>query len=172
MKAILEESEQITMLFTFNDTYWEYIGTITKQLKLVSYYEEKKKKRLCSSLNWWLLHTGSISTEFQFKCLSKILKFSSIFGLNFCITWLIVYVRLNLFNHVLALFRAKFACNLAIRYPVFMWELCKGNVWESVKKAQEVCTQEEPRDWISRLGSRQRWHMCEACKRAEGSHQL
>ena len=29
------------------------------------------------------------------------------------------FVWLNLFNHVLALFRAKFACNLAIRYPVF-----------------------------------------------------
>ena len=28
-------------------------------------------------------------------------------------------VRLNLFNHLLALFRVKFACNLAIRYPVF-----------------------------------------------------
>ena len=28
-------------------------------------------------------------------------------------------VRLNLFNHVLALFRAKFACNLEIRYPIF-----------------------------------------------------
>ena len=37
-------------------------------------------------------------------------------------------VRLNLFNHVLALLHAKFACNLAIRYPIFMWELCKGNV--------------------------------------------
>ena len=45
MKAILEESEQITMLFPFNDTYCEYIGTITKQLKLVSYYELKKKKK-------------------------------------------------------------------------------------------------------------------------------
>ena len=32
----------------------------------------------------------------------------------------IVSVRLNLFNHVLALFRAKFACNLTIRYPIFM----------------------------------------------------
>ena len=29
------------------------------------------------------------------------------------------FVRLNLFNHVLALFHAKFAYNLAIRYPVF-----------------------------------------------------
>ena len=38
------------------------------------------------------------------------------------------HVRLNLLNHVLALFRAKFACNLAIRYPVFRWDLCKGYV--------------------------------------------
>ena len=37
-------------------------------------------------------------------------------------------VRLNLFNHVLTLFHAKFACNLAIRYPVYKWELCKGSV--------------------------------------------
>ena len=35
---------------------------------------------------------------------------------------------LNLFNHVLALFRANFACTLAIRYPVLMWELCKDSV--------------------------------------------
>ena len=73
MKAILEESEQITMLFPFNDMYWEYIGTITKQLKLVSYYELKKKKKkkkpLGSTHNWWLLHTGSILAEFQFKYL-------------------------------------------------------------------------------------------------------
>ena len=41
---------------------------------------------------------------------------------------LYVFVRLNLFNHVLALFHAKFAYNLAIRYPVFRWELCKGSV--------------------------------------------
>ena len=38
------------------------------------------------------------------------------------------HVRLNLFNHVLALFRAKFACNLAIRYLVFRWDLCEGSV--------------------------------------------
>ena len=37
-------------------------------------------------------------------------------------------VRLNLFNHVLALFHAKFSCNVVIRYPVFRWELCKGSV--------------------------------------------
>ena len=51
----------------------------------------------------------------------------------------IYIVRLNLFNHVLALFYAKFACILAIRYPVFRWELCKGFVWKSVKKTQDVC---------------------------------
>ena len=50
---------------------------------------------------------------------------------------------------MLALFCAKFACNLAIRYPVFRWELCKSSVWESVKKAQEMCTQEEPHDWLA-----------------------
>ena len=36
------------------------------------------------------------------------------------------FVRLNLFNHVLALSRVKFACISAIKYPVFKWELCKG----------------------------------------------
>ena len=37
-----------------------------------------------------------------------------------------LFVRLNLFNHVLALFHIKFACILAIRYPIFRWESCKG----------------------------------------------
>ena len=31
-------------------------------------------------------------------------------------------VRLNLINYVLALFRVKFACNLACGNPVFRWE--------------------------------------------------
>ena len=31
----------------------------------------------------------------------------------------LVFVRLNLFNHVLALFHAKFTCNLAISNLVF-----------------------------------------------------
>ena len=48
-------------------------------------------------------------------------------------------VRLNLFNHVLVLFRSKFFCNLAIRYPVFRWDLCKDSVCESVKKTQDMC---------------------------------
>ena len=37
-------------------------------------------------------------------------------------------VRLNLINHVLALFHNKFACNTALRNPVFRWESCKGSV--------------------------------------------
>ena len=37
----------------------------------------------------------------------------------------ILIIRLKLFNHVLVLFHAKFAYNLAIRHPVFRWKLCK-----------------------------------------------
>ena len=50
------------------------------------------------------------------------------------------HVRLNLFNHVLALFHTKFACNSAIWYPVFRWESCKDCMWESVKNSR-VCVQ-------------------------------
>ena len=57
-----------------------------------------------------------------------------------------VIVGLNLFNQVLALFRTKFTCNLAIRYPVFRWDLCKGSMWVSVKKTQDVCNSKESRD--------------------------
>ena len=53
--------------------------------------------------------------------LSKILD-SNIFDCS------IRFVKLNLFNYVLVLFHAKFACNSAIRYPVFRLELCKGYV--------------------------------------------
>ena len=37
-------------------------------------------------------------------------------------------VRLNLINHVLALFLDKFACNSALRNLVFRWESCNGSV--------------------------------------------
>ena len=37
-------------------------------------------------------------------------------------------VRLNLINHVLALFRDKFTCTTALRNPVFRWESYKGSV--------------------------------------------
>ena len=32
-------------------------------------------------------------------------------------------IKLNLFNYVLPLFRAKFTCNLGFRNPVFRWEI-------------------------------------------------
>ena len=77
------------------------------------------------------------------------------------------YVRLNLFNHALALFRTKFSCILAIRYPVFRWELCKGCVWESVKKTQDVCIQRSlatgSRDCLATSKS-PKGHTCEACR--------
>ena len=49
----------------------------------------------------------------------------------------------------LALFRAKFACNLAISNPVFRWDSCKSNVWENVKKCSKLCSEAGTRDWIS-----------------------
>ena len=82
-----------------------------------------------------------------------------------------VVVRLNLFNHVLALFRAKFACILAIRDPVFRWKLCKSCVWESVKKTQDVCIQRSlatrSHNWLV-TGKSPQWHKCEACRELKG----
>ena len=46
-----------------------------------------------------------------------------------CLAILILtFVRLNLINHVLALFHDKYACNTAVRNLVFKWESCKGSV--------------------------------------------
>ena len=81
------------------------------------------------------------------------MKIFSLLRFNF------VFVRLNLFNYVLVLFRAKFACNLAIRYPVFRWELCKGSVWESVKNTQ-MCALKKG----LATGKLLEWHSCEACR--------
>ena len=74
-------------------------------------------------------------------------------------------VKLNLFNHVLTLFRVKFACNLAIRYLVFRWELCKDSC---VRECEENSRCVHPRR-VSWLASCQRWHTCEACRGAKGS---
>ena len=49
----------------------------------------------------------------------------------------------------MALFCAKFACNLAISNPVFRWESCKGSVWESVKKYLRLCSEAGTHGWIS-----------------------
>ena len=44
---------------------------------------------------------------------------------------------------MLALFHAKFACILAIRNPVFMWESCKGSVCERVQRIAQVCAKKQ-----------------------------
>ena len=80
-------------------------------------------------------------------------------------------VRLNLFNHVLALFRAKFACNSTIRNSVFRWELCKGCVWESEELIK--CVHSRAFSWLelaidSRVVTRQKCHTCGACKKLKG----
>ena len=51
----------------------------------------------------------------------------------------------------MALFRAKFACILAISNPIFRWESCNGSVWESVQNCLSVCKKARTRDWISRV---------------------
>ena len=48
---------------------------------------------------------------------------------------------------MLALFRAKFACNLAIGNLVFKWDSCKG----SVKKCSKLCSEAGTRSWISQV---------------------
>ena len=37
-------------------------------------------------------------------------------------------VRLNLINHFVGFIPYQFACNLALRNPVFRWESYKGSV--------------------------------------------
>ena len=49
----------------------------------------------------------------------------------------------------MALFWAKFACNLAISNPVFKWESCKGSMWESVKKCSNLCKVAGTRGWLA-----------------------
>ena len=84
-------------------------------------------------------------------------------------------VRLNLINHVLALFRDKFAYNTALRNPVLRWESCKDSVWESVKKCSRLCSEAGTRLDLaggSRLASRQKVHTRKACRGAKQLCQL
>ena len=98
----------------------------------------------------------------------------------FAFDFLCIFFFLSMYSWILstillALFRAKFACILAISNPVFRWESCKGNEWESLKKCSRLCKDAETRGWThgdSRLASRQSWHTHEACKGAEESCQL
>ena len=72
---------------------------------------------------------------------------------------------------MLALFHAKFACNSVIRYPVFMWESCKGCVCESVKNSS-VCGFKSilvtgSRKWLA-IDDLPKCHTCEACRKLKG----
>ena len=62
----------------------------------------------------------------------------------------------------MALFRAKFACILAIRNPVFRWESCKGSV--CVRECEKLlkCVQ---RSRDSRLQAAKLKHTCQACQK-------
>ena len=65
----------------------------------------------------------------------------------------------------MALFRAKFACILAISNLVFRWESCKGSVWESVKNCSSLCKEAGTRGWISRVQAAKLLHTCQACQK-------
>ena len=69
----------------------------------------------------------------------------------------------------MALFRAKFACILAISNPVFRWESCQGSVWKSVKNCSRLCKETGTRGWISRvargLQAAKMLHTCQACQK-------
>ena len=52
---------------------------------------------------------------------------------------------------MLALFRVKFACILAINNSVFRWESCKSSEWKSVKKCSRLCKDAETRGWTCGL---------------------
>ena len=67
----------------------------------------KKKKQI----NIYLFITMLLKGKFHQSHLLIITLVYEVFVIKF--------VRLNLFNYVLALFYAKFACNSAIRYPIF-----------------------------------------------------
>ena len=60
---------------------------------------------------------------------------------------------------------------LALRYPIFRWKLCKGCVWENVKKTQDVCIQRSLTtgscDWLT-IGKSPKLHTCEACRELKG----
>ena len=72
---------------------------------------------------------------------------STLFGKN----WLFAFhtIRLNLINHFVGFIPCQFACNSALRNPIFRWESCKGSVLESVKKCSRLCTEVGTRYWIS-----------------------
>ena len=87
----------------------------------------------------------------SFKCSSFFFFFGKISWLSLIVFSFIIGVRLNLINHFVGFISCQFACNSALRNPVFRWESCKGSVWKSVKKCSRMCTEAGTRDWISQV---------------------
>ena len=75
---------------------------------------------------------------------------------------------MNLFNHILALFRTKFVYNSTIRYPVFRWESCKNYVWKNVKNSSVYALKEflvtGTREWLTTDDSL-KCHTCETYRK-------
>ena len=69
----------------------------------------------------------------------------------------------------MALFRAKFACILAISNLVFRWDSCKGSEWDNVKNCSRFCKEIGTRGWISQvsrgLQATRMLHTCQACQK-------
>ena len=79
-------------------------------------------------------------------------------------------VRLNLINHFFGFISCQFACNSALRNPVFRWKLCKDSVWEGVKKCSRLCTEIGTHDWISRVAHD--WQAARGCTRVKHAEKL
>ena len=79
-------------------------------------------------------------------------------------------VRLNLINHYVGFIPCQFACNSALRNPVFRWDSCKGSVWESVKKCSRLCTEAVTQDWILRVA--RDWQTARGCTRVKHAEKL
>ena len=72
----------------------------------------------------------------------------------------------------MALFRAKFACILAISNPVFRWESCKGSVWRIAQDcAKKQGLAAESRRWLTAASRQNDAHVLSMPK-AEASRQL
>ena len=75
---------------------------------------------------------------------------------------------MNLFNHILALFRTKFVYNSTIRYPVFRWESCKDCVWKNVKNSSVYALKDffvtGTREWLTTDDSL-KCHTCETYRK-------
>ena len=77
------------------------------------------------------LHTytcGRICTPHQKILASSIIRYEWNF-LTLILLDFLEILRLNLINHFVGFIPYQFACNSALRNPVFIWESCKGSVW-------------------------------------------